>query len=275
MGKMGDSNSCHGSHDKPRQATGYVRVSTAEQAREGISLEAQRARIAAHCVAQGWSLSAVHCDEGISGRKASNRPGLEAAIQQTCSIRGILVVYSLSRLARSTKDAILIAERLSKSKAELVLLSESVDTTTASGRMFYAVLAALAAFESDLIGERTKLALDHKRTIGERYCRNPPYGYSFDSLGALHSNASEQRVISVMREMSAQGASLRTIAARLPQMELLNRSGKPFNAPQVGVILRRNSSPNQQQPSLISQAARFEHKRRADSTSSLSRVHSA
>ena len=220
-------------------AIGYVRVSTAEQAREGVSLDAQRGRIAAHCATQRLELAAVHADEGISGRRASNRPGLEAALKEVCASRATLVVYSLSRLARSVKDAITIAERLEKAGAQLVLLSESVDTRTASGRMFYAVLAALAAFESDLIGERTKMALHHKRTIGERFSRHAPYGSTFDTAGRLKPNESERRNVRVMQQLAGRGLSQKKIADRLPKLGIVNRSGRPFHPSQVGVFLRR------------------------------------
>ncbi len=223
----------------PKIAVGYRRVSTQEQAREGVSLDAQQARITAYCQAQGLELAGVHSDDGISGRKASNRPGLDQALRVICSARGVLVVYSLSRLARSTKDAILIAERLDNAQAQLVLLSESVDTRTASGRMFYAVLAALAAFESDLIGERTKLALDHKRRARQRYCANAPYGWTFSSDGSLRPLAAEQRVVRHMVALRNRGLSLRAIEATLAHDGVKNRNGSSFPNQQIGVILRR------------------------------------
>ena len=97
-----------------KKAVGYVRVSTTEQAREGVSLDAQRARIAAWCAANGYELMALHADEGVSGKRATNRPALQAALDAACASKGALVVYSLSRLARSTKDALSISDRLGK-----------------------------------------------------------------------------------------------------------------------------------------------------------------
>jgi hypothetical protein len=94
------------------RAIGYVRVSTAEQAAEGVSLDAQRARIAAWAHANAAELTAVYTDAGLSGGRADNRPGLQAALDAACTAKAALVVYSLSRLARSTRDAITISERL-------------------------------------------------------------------------------------------------------------------------------------------------------------------
>ena len=100
-------------------------------------MAAQCPRIEAQCASHDLTLEAVCTDEGLSGRKASNRADLEDALRDVCEVRRSLIVYSLSRLARSTTDAIRIAERLQKSGAQLVMLAEQVDTNTAAGRMFY------------------------------------------------------------------------------------------------------------------------------------------
>ena len=88
-----------------RVAIGYCRVSTAGQAEQGVSLDSQRERIQAWCQAQGYHLAAVHIDAGLSGKRADNRPGLQAALADACRQKAALVVYSLSRLARSVPDA--------------------------------------------------------------------------------------------------------------------------------------------------------------------------
>ena len=62
------------------KAVGYARVSTGAQAREGVSLEAQKHRFKAWCRANGHELVEVESDEGISGGKTSNRPGLQTLL---------------------------------------------------------------------------------------------------------------------------------------------------------------------------------------------------
>ncbi len=157
-------------------AIGYVRVSTDEQAREGVSLEAQRAKVVAYCGLHGVALAETYADEGLSGKRADNRPGLQQAIAHACESHGVLVVYSLSRLARSTRDAIDIAERLAKSGADLVSITEKIDTTTSMGRFFFTTIAALAQLERDQISERTCMALAHKRSKRQRVSGHIPYG---------------------------------------------------------------------------------------------------
>lgn len=104
---------------KSPRVIAYARVSTSDQAVDGVSLDAQQARILAWCAAHGATLDPadVHVDAGLSGKRADNRPALQAALDAVCQARGVLVVYALARLARSTKDTIAIAERLDRAGA--------------------------------------------------------------------------------------------------------------------------------------------------------------
>jgi site-specific DNA recombinase len=198
------------------RAIGYVRVSTTGQADGGLSLEAQRTRIQAWCDANGYTLEAIRVDAGLSGKRADNRPGLQQALDLACRFRGTaVVVYSLSRLARSTKDAIGIAERLDKAGADLVSLSERIDTTSAAGKMVFRMLAVLAEFERDLVAERTTAALAVKRANGQRIGA-VPYGFDLADDGTtLAPNADEQRIIHEIQAMKSTGATLREIAIDL------------------------------------------------------------
>lgn len=160
------------------KAVGYIRVSTEEQARQGISLEAQEARIRAWAVANEAELISLHADEGISGFRVANRPGLQAAVDEACREKAALVVYSLSRLARNTREALELSDRLAHCGADLVSLSERIDTTSAAGKMIFRLLAVLSEFERDLVSERTRAAMAYARSQG-RCVGNVPYGLTF------------------------------------------------------------------------------------------------
>lgn len=136
-------------------AFGCTRVSTDEQADCGTGIHAQASRIGDYCEQHGFALEGIHSDKGLSGRTSSNRSGLTKAIKDVSESGGVLVVFSLSRMARSTKDAICIVEQIEKSGAQLASISENIDTTSAAGRMFFRIMAVLAEFESDLVSERT------------------------------------------------------------------------------------------------------------------------
>ena len=165
-------------------AVAYCRVSTHGQSEEGVSLEMQRARIEAWCVANGCELDAVYV-EALSGGRAENRPQLQEALARVCKIRGVLVVYSLSRLARSVKDTIAIAERLDRANANLASLTEKIDTSSAVGRMVFRLLSSLAEFERDQLSERTTSAMAHLRRAGRLISGSIPFGHDLDADGDL------------------------------------------------------------------------------------------
>ena len=201
------------------EAVGYIRVSTEEQAREGVSLDAQKARIEAWAHANETTLIGFYEDAGISGARSENREGLQGAISLACEKRAILVVYSLSRLSRSTKDTLALAERLEKAGADLVSLSERIDTTSAAGKMVFRMLAVLNEFERDQISERTATALRHKKQRRQAYSPTP---YGYDRVGdTLIENAREQTIILQIYRLREKGLSLRKIA------QILGESGTP------------------------------------------------
>jgi site-specific DNA recombinase len=209
-----------------QQAIGYIRVSTAGQANEGASLDAQRQRIEAWSLANGVELAGVFTDEGISGKRADNRPELLKALEAVKQTGAVLVVYSLSRLARSTKDTILIGEQLEKAGADLASLSEKIDTTTAAGKMVFRMLAVMAEFERDLVSERTTTVMAHKRANGQRV-GSIPYGFDLDDDGTtLVENDSEQGVLALIESLREDGYSLRAIADELSARGIPTKQGR-------------------------------------------------
>jgi len=196
------------------KAIGYIRVSTASQVNDGVSLEAQEAKIRAWADLNGYELGSMHVDAGLSGKRADNRPSLQKALSE-CTKGDALVVYSLSRLARSTRDTIEIADMLHRKGTDLVSLSEKIDTTTAAGAMVFRMLAVLSEFERDQISERTKMALGYKKAQGERV-GSVPYGYQLDGKsGKLAQEPQERATVDFAIELRGKGLSFRAIAAAL------------------------------------------------------------
>lgn len=218
------------------KAIGYTRVSTEDQAREGVSLEAQEAKIRAWADLNGYDDVEVFVDAGISGSRADNREGLQDALS---AIRkgDALIVYSLSRLARSTKDTLEISELLMNKGTDLVSLSEKIDTTTAAGRMVFRMLAVLGEFERDQLAERTRGAMAYKKSKGE-LIGAIPYGCTLGPDGkTLLENPEEQEVIQAARELKASGVSLRTIARSLADRGFKARNRKQFDPKQIQRML--------------------------------------
>lgn len=208
------------------KAIAYVRVSTEGQVTEGVSLEAQRAKFNAWCLANDATPEAVYVDAGISGHRADNRPELQNALDHVCQTKAVLVVYSLSRLARSTKDTISIAERLDRAGADLVSLSEKLDTTTAAGKMVFRMMAVLAEFERDQISERTTSAMQFKKAAGQRV-GSIPFGFDLDDDGeTLTENQAEQAALRIINELRGHGLSIRAIADELSRRGIQTKKGR-------------------------------------------------
>lgn len=134
-----------------------------------------------------------------------------------------LVAIKLDRLFRNTGDAISKSQEFQKRGINLHLLDVSVDTGTATGKMFFTVLAMLAQFERDITGERTKTVLDMKRKDGKVW-NHTPFGYDrVDDL--LIPNKKEQKGIQMMKKLHEQGYSLREIAGELELAGILPKRG--------------------------------------------------
>ena len=219
-----------------KKAIGYIRVSTEQQADEGVSLAAQRAKIVDWCKYHEYELVKIYEDAGISGKTVTKRPELQAALSSMK--KGMaLVVYSLSRLARSTKNCIEIADELKAKGSDLVSLTEKIDTTSAMGEFFFTLIAALGQMERKVIGERTKAALAHKKSIGEKYAP-VPFGYKEINKRLEVVKHEADLVIDIFNKRAA-GETLQSIAQALNEQGVIGKQGGKWYASSVSCILRR------------------------------------
>ncbi len=207
------------------RAIGYVRVSTTQQAETGVSLDAQAEKIRAMAVVQDAELVDVIIDAGASA-KDLNRPGLVRvlALVEKRQVDAVIVA-KLDRLTRSVRDLGELLERFERRGVSLVSVAESLDTGTAAGRLVLNVMASVSQWEREVIGERTREALAHKKSQGQRI-GTVPFGYALgDDRRTLVQQPDEQATLSLLREYRAAGFSLRAIAAELNQRGLRTRSG--------------------------------------------------
>lgn len=197
------------------KAIGYVRVSTDEQAREGISLANQRAKIEAYCQFHGLDLAGTIEDEGKSA-KDLNREGMKGLVDliERRRIKAV-IVYKLDRLSRKVIDTLRLIELMEKQGVAFHSITEKIDTRSAMGRFFLNIMASLAQMERDLISERTRDALRHKIRQGQR-AGQVPYGYRLGADGvSLIEHRGEQEVITTMKVLRDDGASYRAICREL------------------------------------------------------------
>ena len=209
----------------PQQIIAYARWSPRPNAEECESTETQFEKIEAWSRVTDQVIAGKYADEDVSGKSLKGRPEVELAIQHACRIKGILVVYSLSRLARNTKEAIEIVERLQRCGADIASLNERIDTSTAMGRFFFVVMAALAQLEREQLSDRTKDAMRRHQKSGRRMTRPDrcPYGYGPAEDGELIRIQDEQTVIALMKAARDSGMSFKAIGKHLDQAGFARR----------------------------------------------------
>ena len=222
---------------------GYIRVSTVEQANEGYSLAAQAAKLRSYADLYDLELIGIEADPGQSG-KSLDRPGLQAALDAVRSgAAAAILVGKLDRLTRSVADmAQLIDEFFGEKapgKATLFSVADQIDTRTAGGRLVLNVLVSVAQWERETIAERTKIALDHKKTIGE-HVGGKPFGFEINGTH-LVAMPHEQEAISLILDLRDRGRTLREIAAELTHRGIVTKRGGRWHIQTVKNILTRAS----------------------------------
>ena len=222
------------------KALGYVRVSTDKQAEQGVSLEAQAEKIRAMAVVHNAKLAEIIVDGGESA-KSLNRPGMARllAMVDAGEVQTVIIA-KLDRLTRSVKDLCTLLERFERRGVALVSVAESLDTSSAAGRLVLNIMTAVSQWEREAIGERTRDAMRHKRSNGERV-GNIPYGYRLAADGRhLEEDPGEQKLLAEIRRLRREGATLRGIAAALNHRARKTRRGTAWRLESVVRALKSN-----------------------------------
>jgi site-specific DNA recombinase len=217
---------------------GYVRVSTDKQADRGVSLEAQAEKIRAMAVVHGAELLDIIVDGGESA-KSLNRPGMARLLTlvDAGEVQAVIIA-KLDRLTRSVKDLCTLLERFTRRGVTLISVAESLDTGSAAGRLVLNIMTAVSQWEREAIGERTRDAMSHKRSQGQRV-GNIAYGCRLAGDGVhVEADPDEQAVLSEIRQLRGQGATLRGIAAALNHRAYRTRRGTAWRLESVARILK-------------------------------------
>lgn len=180
-----------------KKAVCYIRVSTEEQARGGVSLAVQEEKLLAYCHLAGLEPVAVIREEGVSGGKPlGTRPGGGELLALVGGTAKHVVAMKLDRLFRDAADALNQTRTWDKAGVALHLVDmggQTLNTATAMGRFFLNIMAGFAELERNLIAERTGTAMAHKKAHREAYSPTP---YGYDRQGdALKQNPGELKTV--------------------------------------------------------------------------------
>ena len=231
----------NGNSTSRTRAIGYLRVSTDTQAEEGVSLAAQRSKLAAYADLYDIELVDIIVDSGASARSLK-RDGLQKALRLLESGQAdAILVAKLDRLTRSIRDlARLIDSYFGGGQFALLSVSENVDTRSASGRLVLNLLASISQWEREVIAERTREALAHKRANGEATGGDAPFGYSKTEDGLLIPDNEEQRTLDLITQLRERSNSIRTISSYL-NMQGVAARGSRWHPTTIARLLRRTA----------------------------------
>lgn len=190
----------------------YVRVSTEEQAKEGISIDAQIERCRSFCKARDWRVFKIYTDAGYSAGTLE-RPAFKNLIDDINNKKfNILLVYKIDRFSRKLKDLISILEDLKSKGINFTSVTEQIDTTTAMGEAFFQIIGVFAQLERGMVKERVELAFDKKINSGEILYR-APLGYVYRN-GKLVVNEEEAEKVREIFNMWANGIHYQEISKK-------------------------------------------------------------
>jgi len=220
----------------------YVRVSTEEQAKEGYSIRAQIDKLKSYIQIKDWTFYKVYADEGISGKNIEGRPAINELIADIKAGRvNNVLVYKIDRLTRSTRDLIDLAEIFKNHNCTFNSLMESIDTQTASGRMFLKIIGIFAEFERENIIERITLACEKK--VREGYTLGnfvTSYGYDKAKGEKVQTvNPAEAEIVKEIYAMYIDGnMSYNAIAKNLNHRNIKPKLSENWSNPSVRSVLR-------------------------------------
>ena len=197
---------------KPKVAI-YSRVSTEEQAKEGLSVEAQIDKCKSFCQARDWEIFRVYKDAGFSAGSL-NRPALELLLKDAQEKKfDIILVYKIDRFSRKLKDLIMVLEDLKKRNINFTSVTEQIDTTSAMGEAFFQIIGVFAQLERGMVKERVELAFDRKIQFGEVLYR-APFGYIYQNKKLVPDPKNYEKLKEIF-EMWAEGINYKEISKKL------------------------------------------------------------
>lgn len=225
--------------DRKLTAIGYARVSSQQQADSGLSLEHQRAKIEAAAVLHDLQLVDVVIDAAESAADL-DRPGIQRVLDAVRAKQvDAVVVLKLDRLTRSVRDLADVLELFTRRNVALISVSESLDTSSAAGRLVLNVMASVGQWEREAIAERTSAALSAKKARGQRYGQ-VPYGWRLAADGAsLEPHHDERQMMELARECRhALGCTWQDTADALNRENYRQRNGEPWTLHNVRAALQ-------------------------------------
>lgn len=222
----------------------YVRVSSREQAEGGYSIEAQPDACRRFVSEKRWIIEDEFTELGESARTA-NRTAFKAMIAMLDEHHGVsyLIVHKIDRLARNLADYAAVKARLQKLGIQLVSVTEGMDQGP-SGRLVECIMAAIAEFYSDNLGQEVRKGMQQKLRNGG-WPHMAPVGYlnlrvtgERKTEAVLVLDPEQAPLVRKAFELYATGDyTVSALALEVAALELRNTAGRPLSRSKVAELL--------------------------------------
>ena len=191
-----------------KRAALYVRVSTEEQSRHGLSLDEQKTALESFAKANGYTIAGEYIDAGISVRKPyTKRPALLRLLDDCKGGKIDTILFiKLDRWFRNVGGYYAVQEILDKYHVTWKATKEDYETETASGRLKVNIMLSVAQDEADRTSERIKFVFDGKRERREPITGHPPAGYKIVNKKIVKDENTEQMIDSFFRKFLQTGS---------------------------------------------------------------------
>ena len=232
--------------NKPLRVAVYARVSTAEQAEEGFSIDAQLGTLRQYCKATGKVLFKEYVDRGVSGKSMKGRLALQELLKDAGEgVFDEVIVWKINRMARKQLDLLKIVELLNKYNIAFRSYSESFETETPMGRFALQMMGAVGELERNTIVENT--ISGHKQRAREgKWNGGIILGYKTKEVLESTHKKKETRLVVVPEEANlvrlifdlyASGKGLKAITNQINHEGYKTKKDNPFSVNGVKDIL--------------------------------------
>ena len=225
----------------PKAVGIWIRVSTEEQA-NGDSPQHHLERAKAYAASRGWVVREVYDLAGQSGKAVMQHPEAQRMMRDIERKHITGVAFSkLARLSRNLREVQDFGDFFRKHDADLISLSEAIDTSTAGGRMFFHLLGVFAQWEREETSERVAASVLTRAKLGKSINGKAPYGYQWKDK-KLVPQPDEAPVRRQAYELFLQHRRKGTVAKHLNLAGHRTRDGKLWRDMQVTRVLIETSA---------------------------------